>query len=156
MKKLFIFISFTCFAFGALAQNEIENSKQEGVVEVEPSSDEEVFTFVESVPVYPGCEKEEESNRFGCLQRGIMMHISKTVQYPDEARDNNLEDKVYVSFVVDKEGKVKDAEILRGKHEILNKEALRAINKLPQMQPAMQRGKTVNFKVNIPINFKLH
>ncbi|MDZ7848833.1 MAG: energy transducer TonB [Owenweeksia sp.] len=72
------------------------------------------------------------------------------------ARQMGLEGKVYVSFVVEKDGSISNVEVLRGVDPLLDDEAIRVINKLPDMTPAKQRGKPVRMSFTMPINAKLN
>lgn len=71
------------------------------------------------------------------------------------ARENGIEGIVYVTFVVDKDGKVKDAKILRGKGAGLDEEALRVVRSMPDWKPGKQNGRAVAVQYNLPVNFKL-
>ena len=111
--------------------------------EEEESDDAEVFTIVEDMPVFPGGEL--------ALRNWIASHIN----YPTIAQENGIQGKVYVSFVVGKDGSVSNAVIARGVDPSLDKEALRVINSMPKWKPGMQRGKPVNVSYTVPINFQL-
>lgn len=65
------------------------------------------------------------------------------------------EERVFVSFVIDKTGKVKDSKILRGANELLEQEALRVISKMPAWTPGEYEGKAIEILHVIPINFKI-
>lgn len=133
-----------------------EDEEIEIVEEVE--EEEEVFNFqvVESQPVFPGCEKEKtkEAN-FLCFQRQIGRHIKKNFRYPEIAKEMGIQGRVIVKFVIGKDGKIINAEILRGVDKNLDKEALRIVSKIPSMKPAKQRGKSVQVSFMVPITFRL-
>lgn len=95
------------------------------------------------MPEYPGGEK------------AIRKDISETVKYPDEAKKKGISGKVYVSFVVDENGKVKDAKIARGVDPMLDKESLRVVNDLKTWVPGKEKGKAVKVVYTVPINFAL-
>jgi TonB family protein len=84
-----------------------------------------------------------------------MKYLGNNVTYPEKAKEEKIDGKVYVSFVVNKKGKVTQVKIEKGPDESLNKEALRVINKMPDWTPGKHEGKNVNVKVNLPIAFKL-
>ena len=71
------------------------------------------------------------------------------------AKENAIQGKVYVQFVVWKDGSIKDVKIVKGIHKTLDKEAFRVVNKMPKWRPGKQLGKVVNTKFTIPIKFKL-
>ena len=79
----------------------------------------------------------------------------KMMVYPEMAKQMQLSDKVWVSFVIEKNGKITNVKVERGQYDDLNGEATRLIKLLPQMKPAKQRGKPVRMSYTVPINFKL-
>ncbi len=102
-----------------------------------------VFFIVENMPQFPGKEL------------GLKKHIAQNVIYPEEARKNGIEGKVYVRFVVTKAGAVDHVTIARGIDSLLNNEALRVVKTLPKWIPAEQNGEKVNVWYTVPINFSL-
>lgn len=110
---------------------------------VMPPPEDAVFEMVEQMPIFTAGD--------------INHYIAKNVKYPSDAIENQIQGKVYLSFVVDKSGKVRDVIILRGIRGggSLEKEALRVIKSLPNFSPGLQNGKAVNVKMTIPINFQL-
>ncbi len=124
------------------------SSPQEGVVVVgygqqEPNPEETVFFIVEEMPEFPGGDD------------GMKQHIAMNIKYPVEAQKKGIQGKVYVTFVVAKDGSVKDARIARGVDPHLDAEAMRVVNSLPRWTPGKQRGKAVNVSYTVPIEFKL-
>ena len=114
------------------------------VAEEEEEEDaSEVFFIVEDMPEFPGGEI------------ALRKYIGSAVKYPVIAQENGIQGKVYVTFVVGKDGKVYNASIARGVDPSLNKEALRVVNSLPRWKPGKQRGKAVNVSYTVPINFVL-
>ena len=112
-------------------------------IPVNAQNDEDVFYIVEDMPEFPGGEK------------AMKKYIANNVKYPEEAQKNEIEGKVFVSFVVGKDGNVNNASIERGVAPPIDKEALRVVNSLPNWKPGKQKGKAVNVKFTLPINFKL-
>jgi len=105
---------------------------------------EEPFTEVEQMPQYPGGD--------GALLR----FIAENTSYPAEAKAANIQGRVIVRFVVTSEGKMADASVLQGVHQLLDAEALRVVNLLGDgWQPGMQGGKTVPVWYTIPVTFTL-
>jgi len=116
------------------------------VVEEEEEEEEDeaqVFVVVEDMPEYPG----------GLI--GLQKWINKNVRYPVIAQENGITGRVFVTFVVNKQGKVEQAKIVRGVDPSLDKEALRVINKMMKWKPGKQRGKAVKVSFTVPINFQL-
>jgi TonB family protein len=104
---------------------------------------EEVFFIVEDMPEFPGGEQ------------ALRKYIAGAVKYPEIAQKNGIQGKVYVTFVVAKDGSVTNAKIARGVDPALDQEALRVVNSLPKWKPGKQRGKEVNVSYTVPINFVL-
>ncbi|MBQ8423857.1 MAG: energy transducer TonB [Coprobacter sp.] len=105
--------------------------------------EEEVYIIVEQMPGFPGGEE------------ALMKYIRDNLEYPQIAIERGLEGRVTVRFVVNKEGYVQDVTVLRGVHELLDKEAVRVIQSLPRWNPGKQNGNAVAVYYNVPVVFKL-
>ncbi len=119
----------------------------------------EIFTpeFVENKPVYPGCEEfATEAEKFKCFNEKIMKHIAKNFTFPEMARNIGAQGKMYVNFVIEKDGSVSNVIIARGVDKLLDDEAIRTVKTLPKFTPAKQQGKPVRMQYTVPINAKLH
>lgn len=119
--------------------------------------DEEIpFAVIEDVPVFPGCEGVAKNKRLECFMEQMAKHIKRNQQYPERAMEDNIQGRVSVLFVIDKDGSITNVQARGPKGgELLEKEALRVISKLPKFKPGMQRGKPVKVKYSQPITFKL-
>ena len=102
-----------------------------------------VFTVVEEMPEFPGGEK------------ALRDFIVSTVKYPEDAKKDGIQGKVFVSFVVKSDGTVGNAKIARSANPLLDNEAIRVINLLPTWKPGKQGGKEVNVAYTIPVQFAL-
>lgn len=111
--------------------------------DLDNEDDDVPFTIVEKYPEFPG----------GDL--ALLKYISDHIDYPAIAIENNIQGKVFVKFVVEKDGSISNATIIRGVDPSLDKEALRVINSLPKWKPGEQRGKPVKVFFNMPIDFQL-
>lgn len=129
-----------------------ENMEIEMVEMDEEEEDAPVFFIVEDMPIFmpQKCKTKEEGDAE--LNRYIATHV----KYPQIARENGIQGRVYVSFVVSKTGKVTEIKILRGVDPALDEEAIKVIKGLPPFSPGKQRGKPVKVAYNVPINFKLN
>ena len=118
--------------------------------------DEMPFAVIEDIPLFPGCETVPKAKRLDCFNEQMAKHIKKHFTYPSKAAESNIQGRVSVQFVIDKQGNVTDIQ-MRGPAggELLEKEAERIISKLPKFTPGKQRGKPVKVKYGLPINFKL-
>ena len=118
-----------------------------------PTTNEELETvFID--PELPFARVEVKPEFIGGAQEMIKF-ISKNVVYPSISRNTGKQGKVYVTFIIDKQGNVTNAEVIKGVDKHLDKEALRVINKMPKWKPGKQRGKAVRVKYTIPVNYKL-
>lgn len=113
------------------------------VVEEEEEAENHIFTVVEKMPQFPGGDA------------ALLKYISTQIKYPVIAQENGIQGRVVVSFVVNRDGSVVDAEVVRGVDPSLDKEALRVIGTLPKWAPGEQRGKPVRVKYTVPVQFRL-
>ena len=141
---------------------ESTETDQDEIVEIEEVEIEEEyddvevpFAVIEDVPIYPGCERVKKSERRSCFQEQINKHIRKNFRYPDIAQEMGIQGRVYVSFIINKDGTIGNIRE-RGPDKNLEKEAHRIISKLPRMTPGRQRGRPVRVPFSIPITFKLN
>jgi TonB family protein len=104
---------------------------------------DDVFFIVEEMPEFPGG------------QEALRAFIKATMQYPEVAKENGIQGKVFVKFVVAKDGSVTDAKIFRGVDPSLDKEALRIVSNLPKWEPGKKGGEAVKVSYTVPVNFQL-
>ena len=119
---------------------EVVEQKQE---EVQEKEEQQVFVVVEEMPEFPGGEL------------ALRTYIAKAIVYPTVAQENGIQGKVFVTFVVNKDGSVSNAKIARGVDASLDAEALRVVSTLPKWKPGKQRGVPVRVSYTVPISFKL-
>lgn len=109
-----------------------------------PPVAEPVFTEVDTLPVFPGGDRE------------ILKYIAMNTKYPEEAKKNNITGKVIVKFVVEKDGSVSGVEVLKSVDPLLDAEAVRVVGTLPKFEkPAKKDGKIVRVNFMVPISFAL-
>lgn len=141
-----------------------ESSEDEVVAEVSDIEVAEVvedldipFSVIEDVPIFPGCEGEKSKGAKAlrdCFQSEMFKHINKNFRYPEISQEMGVQGKVYVNFVIQKDGSIGSVR-MRGPDKNLEAEAARIIAKLPKMTPGKQRGRAVRVPFSIPITFKL-
>ncbi len=123
------------------------NAVQQAQKSVKPIKDsinnDEVFQIVEDMPLFPGGED------------ALRKWIGENVKYPAPAAENGIHGKVYVQFVVEADGSVSRAKVVRGVDPSLDAEALRVVNASPKWKPGYQGGKAVPVSYTVPINFAL-
>ncbi len=108
-----------------------------------PASDE-VFFIVDNMPEFSGDSE------------ALRRYLANRVQYPMEALQKGIQGTVYVSFIIEKDGSVSSAKIIKSVHPVLDREALRVIRNMPTWQhPGTHRGKPVRVAYTAPINFEL-
>jgi periplasmic protein TonB len=105
--------------------------------------EEEIFLIVEDQPAPNGGPDAWRK------------YLEKNLKYPEQAQRMNIEGKVYVQFVVDKDGKITDVTVLKGVGAGLDEEAVRVLKNAPAWKPGKQRGRPVRVKMSLPIVFKL-
>ena len=108
------------------------------------SAPEQIFTAVEQKAVYPGGDA------------ALLQWVSSNIQYPTMAQEEGIEGRVYLKFVVEKDGSIGKVEVARGKHKELDAEAMRVVKKIPKkFTPAKQNGQAVRSWFTLPVTFKL-
>ena len=122
-------------AFGA---NRSEKEESEGTPDPNKAYD-----MVDEMPQFPGGPS------------ALFEFLSKNIQYPKEAEDANLQGRVIVSFVVEKDGSVSNAKVVRPIDPLLDAEALRVVNSMPKWIPGKQNGEAFRVKYTIPVTFRV-
>ena len=139
-----------------------EVDQETEIVEVEEVEVEEVeedidvpFSVIENVPIFPGCDKGNNTAKRNCMSKKIQQFVNKKFN-TDLAGDLGLSgrQRINVIFKIDKTGNVTGVRA-RAPHPGLEKEAARVINLLPKMKPGKQRGKPVNVPYSLPIIFQV-
>jgi TonB family protein len=113
------------------------------VGEVENSDFVDVYAIVEQMPEFPGGEVE------------LFHYISKNIHYPQEAKEKGIQGRVFIGFVIEKDGSVSNVRNLRGVDSELDAEAMRVVESMPKWKPGMHNGEFVRVSYQIPIHFKL-
>ena len=130
---------------GEVKQNQAEGTfaPNEAVGSFAPNESEGAFDVVEEMPEFPGGPQ------------AMMDYLMKNVNYPKTAFDAKVQGRVIAQFVVDKEGTIRGAHVVKSVDPALDAEAVRVINSMPKWKPGRQNGKVVNVKYTIPVNFQL-
>jgi len=102
------------------------------------------FTIVEDMPTYPGGDA------------ALLKYISENIRYPQSAKDAGVTGIVYVSYIIETNGRVTDVRVVRGAHPDLDAEAIRVVRTLQGYTPGRQRGSAVPVQFTIPIRFTLN
>ena len=118
-----------------IAEVKIEEDKEE--------EEQQIFTVVENDPEFPGG------------MEALYKYLAENIKYPQLARDNGITGKVYVTFVVERDGSIANPRILRDIGGGCGAEAIRVVKAMPKWTPGKQRGKAVRVQFNLPVNFNL-
>jgi protein TonB len=101
--------------------------------------------------------RADENPKFAGGDAALSKFFAENIVYPEAAKKNKTEGRVVVTFVVTKEGAIRDAKVIKGVDPELDKEALKLVNSLPAFEkPAMVNGKPVNFHHTLPVIYALH
>ena len=130
MKKLILLAAVALFCgTSAMAQSD--------------DVDDAVFVVVEKSPEFPGGNDS------------LYAFIGRNIKYPEAAKKNKIEGRVFVTFVIEKDGQVSNAKLLRDIGGGCGEEAIRVVNSMPKWKPGTQRGNPVRVQFNLPIMFQL-
>lgn len=125
-----------------VAKVDVTYKPPQAVVEEEPE-EQVIFDVVESIPEFPGG------------QAALMQYLAKNIKYPTISQENGTQGRVIVQFVVNKDGGIVDAKVVRSVDPYLDKEALRVVGTMPKWTPGKQRNKPVRVKYTLPVMFRL-
>ena len=131
---------------GKLMKDDVKEKEVEKDISTDENlaENDKIYQVVEQMPEFPD----------GGMA-GLMKWITNNIQYPAIARESGIQGRVDVQFVVNRDGSISDAQVMRGVDPYLDKEALRLINSMPKWKPGMQRGKPVRVRYSVPVNFRL-
>ncbi len=153
---------------GEEAINKYGARGEKGVIVIRTKTDEESYNRVLTVlgmeisehPSPPSTDAESEQDDFFVvvedmpILKGGLMSIAKEIRYPEEARNQGIQGRVYVQFIVNEQGEVEDPQIIRGIGGGADEEALRVV-KQAKFKPGLQRGVPVRVQYSLPIVFRL-
>lgn len=122
---------------------EIEEYIPIEVEEEESAEEQQIFMVVESMPEFPGGEAE------------LHRYLAENIKYPQMAKESGIQGRVFVTFVVERDGAVTDVRVLRGIGGGCDEEAIRVVKNMPKWAPGKQRGKPVRVQFNLPVKFTL-
>ncbi len=113
------------------------------VEEEESAEEQQIFMVVESMPEFPGGESQ------------LYKFLAENIKYPQMAKESGIQGRVFVTFVVERDGRVTDVRVLRGIGGGCDEEAIRVVSNMPKWTPGKQRGKAVRVQYNLPVKFTL-
>lgn len=139
-------IATDSFSHTAEKQSNISGSKSDStLLQIE----EEVMCYV-IIPTTPDVMPE-----FPGGTKGLVRYIAENIRYPKAALDSGIYGRVSVDFIVMPDGSVDSVQIRRSHHPALSEEALRLVREMPKFTPGTYKGKPVEVKYSVPVNFQL-
>ncbi len=133
--------ALTSFSGEAVASSALNNNPS--VIEGEADDDDEIFVTAEKMPSFPGGNY------------ALHDYLESNLRYPHTAAEQQIEGRVYVRFVVEKDGSISDVKVARRANPTLEKEAIRVISSMPDWTPGVTNGHAVRVVYTVPISFKL-
>ena len=144
MKNFFALL-FLLFSLCTVSQTKNSGAPTPSViVTTMPATDtSEAYTVIEQMPGFPG--GEEKMYKF----------LAKNIKYPTFEKENGIQGIVYVSFIIEADGKISEAKVIKGVKNGpgLDQEALRVVNMMPNWDPGKQNGKPVRVSMRFPVGF---
>ena len=146
MKHTFLLLTLCCITILAWGQEDVDTT---------------IYTVVEEMPRFPGCERLDTTIAVKdiCAQRSLLTFMSRNLYYPEEARANNIEGTVVLTFVVEPDSTISAPEILKDIGGGCADEAMRIVTQMNQVgvrwSPGKKAGKPVRVKFTLPVKFKL-
>lgn len=137
-KSVFLVYGSLVFLFCSLLSIDTYSQEKDKVDE-----DVRIFSIVEEEASYPGGYD------------ALMEFLAKNIQYPEKAKKMGVKGKVFVTFIVEKDGSISDIKVLRDIGYGCGEEVIRVIKLMPKWKPAKQRGKAVRQQFNLPVSFNL-
>ena len=111
---------------------------------------------MENYPFFKECHNPDDPiAQFKCTQERLLSFLQRNARYPNIPREMGIEGSVHLSFIIDKEGQIKDVNVIRKLDEMLDSEAIRVVNTVPNFEAGSIQGKPINVRFHIPISFKL-
>ena len=139
-----VMLAIACVACTKTRKTENTNTEETSIAEVTTSNTEEVYSTADEMPEFPGGMGE------------LMTYLGSNIQYPSKAKENHWEGRAVCQFVIEKDGSISNAEIIRSSgFQLLDIEAMRAILNMPNWTSGKQNGDSVRVKFALPITFKL-
>jgi TonB family protein len=125
------------------ASTSTRSGSQQGSSNNAQNEADEVFEVVEQKPQFPGG------------QQALMQYLSANINYPKRAREQGVDGRVIVQFIVKKDGSISQIKVVKGLGSGLDEEAIRLVESMPNWQPGVQGGSKVNVQHTLPIKFDL-
>lgn len=146
MKALFMlpvaFVAVAVISCNSPKEKKVESTATE--VAVVNNEEDEILPVADELPMYPGGMQE------------MIKFLQQEIKYPEEAMEKNIQGRVVVQFVVNKDGSICNDTVVKSIDPLLDAEAVRVIRSMPNWEPGKQDGKPVRVRFTMPISFKLN
>jgi len=110
---------------------------------------DEVYKLAEEMPYFDGCDTK------ACSDERLIDFIQSNVKYPKKDRKKGVQGRVFVQFVIEKDGSTSSYKVVRGLSPTINKEAIKVVRKFPTWVPGRIRGEPVRVMYTLPMTFML-
>ncbi len=131
------------FTSSAFAQDDVAAPVEQAPMHNVVIEEEPIYDVVEVMPEFPGG------------QEALMNYLTKNLKFPDQAREQGVQGTVYITFIVELDGRISGVRVLRGIDSEFDEEAMRVVRNMPVWKPGTQRGKAVRVRYALPIRFTL-
>ena len=134
------------------SESELQSNTAEGY------AGDMVYSSVEQMPRFPGCEHLDINDKQQCAQNELLMFIYKNLKYPAYARENSIQGTTLIRYTIEKDGSITNISIVKPLAPSLDAESLRVINQMAEQEqwiPGIQDGQPVRVEFTLPIKFKL-
>ena len=119
------------------------NTSEVTDVKINKVDNDTIYNVVEVAPEFPGGMDK------------MAKYLSENIKYPEEAKEKGISGRVFISFVIEKDGSVTEVKVMRSVNPIVDNEAVRVVKAMPKWKPGLMKGKPVRVSYVLPINFKL-
>ena len=145
-NRIIVFIAIAAMALSLFCTPCHAQDKCDKPFEIDlPAEGKDVMLVCEQQPEFPGG------------LRALIDYLKKEIRYPKKCSASGIEGRAFVRFIVDKNGKIKKVELFKSSgNQLLDKEAIRVVKKMPRWNPGKNKGEAVNVMFTLPVNFKLN
>jgi TonB family protein len=155
--KLTILLFFVLFPFFNIMAQQDSVQKE---IKSNFTQEEEIFMICQEMPRFPGCENaDSKMDKAICAYKKMMLYINERLKYPEDAKNNLIEGKVIVRFVVTKDGNIASPVVIEDIGFGCGQEVVRVVETMNNMPvkwiPGKQKGENVNVSLNVPVEFKM-
>ncbi len=116
---------------------------------------DKVYVVVDEAPMFLGCESLRKTEQKSCSDEKIMEYIRENLEYPEEAKLNNIQGRVIVQCIITTDGSITKVKVLRGIGSGCDEAAVDLLENMPKLRPGYHRGEPVKVQFTRAIPFEL-